>query len=154
MPRLGPSAGRRCAPVGKWTSRFWRVIALTGYFGLFGLLLLWLAWLEPPRHWPVALALIVLVGPLLFPLRGLLYGRPYTHAWSSFLALFYFTVGVFNAAGSMAQPWLAWLEIGFSVLLFLGAIFYVHTRAQEQRTGLEVTLERAMPSGESGNGQS
>lgn len=114
-------------------SRFWHAVALAGYFGLFGLLLLWFAWLEPPRRMPVSLALILLAGPLLIPLRGLLRGRSYTHAWTSFLALFYFTVGVFYAAGPMARSWLAWLEIGFSILLFLGAILYVRVRARERR---------------------
>ena len=106
-------------------SRFWRWVALIGYFGLFGLLLLWFAWLEPPGLSPVALALILWAGPLLFPLRGLLHGRPYTHAWTSFLALFYFAFGVFHVSGPMERPWLAWLDIGFSALLFFGAICYV-----------------------------
>ncbi len=75
-------------------SQFWHAVALTGYFGLFGLLLLWFSWLEPPRQLPVALGLILLVGPLLPPLRGLLHGRAYTHAWASFLALFYFISSV------------------------------------------------------------
>lgn len=121
-------------------SRFWHTVVLTGYFGLFGLLLLWLTWLEPPRRLPVVLALIVLVGPLLLPLRGLLHGRPYTHAWTSFLALFYFTVGVFNVAGPMARPWLGWLAIVFSMMLFLGAIFYVRASSRNQRTFQETRL--------------
>lgn len=83
-----------------------------------------------------ALVLILLVGPLLMPLRGLLHGRPYTHAWTSFLALFYFTVGVFNVAGPMVHPWMAWLEIGFSVLLFLGAVLYVRSRSLEWRAAV------------------
>ena len=109
--------------------RFWRTVTLIGYFGVFGLLLLWFARLEPPSRSPVALALILWVGPLLFPVRGLLHGRRYTHAWSSFLALFYFTFGVFHVAGPMARPWLAWLDIGFSVLWFLGVIGYVRVGA-------------------------
>lgn len=112
--------------------RFWWIVALSGYFGLFGLLLLWFAWLEPPSRSLVALTLLLWVGPLLFPVRGLLRGRPYTHVWSSFLALFYFAFGVFHAAGPMARPWLAWLEIGFSVLWFLGAIFYVGAGARAE----------------------
>lgn len=115
-------------------SRFWHGIALVGHFGLFGLLLLWLAWLEPPRQIPISLALILLVGPLLISMRGLLHGRPYTHAWTSFLALFYFLVGVFAAAGPMAWPWLAWLTIGFSLLLFLGTLLYVRAWARERRS--------------------
>lgn len=112
-------------------SRFWRALALTGYFGLFGVLMLRFGWLEPPSRLPVSLVLMVLVGPLLFPLRGLLYGRSYTCAWTSFLALFYFVAGVFSAAGPMRRPWLAWLEIGFSVALFAGATFYVRAKARE-----------------------
>jgi uncharacterized membrane protein len=111
-------------------SQIWRKTALIGYFSLLGLLLLWFAWLEPPARIPVALVLILLVGPLLFPLRGLLYGRLYTHAWTSFLALFYLAVGIFYVAGPMARPWLAWLSISFSGLLFLGAVLYVRTSAQ------------------------
>ncbi|HOB62719.1 MAG TPA: DUF2069 domain-containing protein [Candidatus Competibacteraceae bacterium] len=113
-------------------SRFWHGIALVGHFGLFGLLLLWLTWLEPPRQIPISLALILLAGPLLIPMRGLLHGRPYTHAWTSFLALFYFLVGVFEVAGPMTRPWLAWLTIGFSVLLFLGTLLYVRAWGREQ----------------------
>lgn len=112
-------------------SRFWHALALVGYFGLFGLLVLRFAWLEPLGRLPVSLVLIVLVGPLLFPLRGLLHGRGYTCAWTSFLALFYFADGVFSAAGPMRRPWLAWLEIACSILLFVGAIFYVRTRSRE-----------------------
>ncbi|MCP5158457.1 MAG: DUF2069 domain-containing protein [Gammaproteobacteria bacterium] len=117
-------------------SRFWQFVALTGYFGLFGLLMLWFTCLEPPRLLPVALVLFVLVGPLLLPLRGLLYGRTYTYIWAGFLALFYFTVGVFHVAGPMVRPWLAWLEIGFSILWFLGAILYVRAKARERRLSL------------------
>ena len=109
-------------------SRLWYTLALGAYFGLLGVLTLWFAWLEPAARIPVALVLLVLVAPLLAPLRGLLHGRPYTFAWTSFLALFYFTVGVFNAAGPMARPWLAWLEMACSVLLFLGAILFVRER--------------------------
>ncbi|MBK8182572.1 MAG: DUF2069 domain-containing protein [Candidatus Competibacteraceae bacterium] len=108
-------------------------MALSGYFGLFGLLLLWFGWLEPVSGLPVSVVVVLLVGPLLFPLRGLLHGRFYTHAWASFLALFYFSAGVFSLAGAMRRPWLAWLEIAFSLLWFLGAILYVRTGARERR---------------------
>lgn len=115
------------------TSRFWRCLGFTGYFGSFTLLLLWFGFLEPPSRIPVALTLLGLVGPLLFPLRGLLAGRQYTYAWSSFLALFYFLVGAFNAAGPMRLPWLAWLEMILSVSWFLGAILYVRTSARSRQ---------------------
>ena len=124
--------GNRPQTLGRM-NRLGRALALIGYFGLFFLLMAWTAWLSPPRVLPVGLVLILLVGPLLFPLRGLLHGRPYTHAWTSFLALFYFCAGVFNTAGNMDKPWLPWLEILFSCLLFLGAIFYVRSCAEDSK---------------------
>lgn len=105
--------------------RFWRILALSGYFGLIALLLAWKAWLAPSPYFPVALMLIVLVVPLLFPLRGLLHGRTYTHAWSCFLVLFYFTHGVVEAVSNPPERTLAIAEIILSLMMFFGAVFYV-----------------------------
>jgi uncharacterized membrane protein len=57
-------------------------------------LVMWIVYAPHGLHYPTALMLIVFVVPLLFPLRGLLHAKPYTHAWTSFLMLFYFTIGV------------------------------------------------------------
>jgi len=83
-----------------------------GYFVLLALLLNWLTWLSPPRGVPVALALVLLTVPLLFPLRGLLHGRPYTHAWTSFLALLYFAFGIDAVAAGHDPAWLGAVAIG------------------------------------------
>jgi uncharacterized membrane protein len=131
-------------------SRFWHAVTLVGYFGLFGVLVLWLAWLEPPNRAAISQSLLLLVGPLLFPLRGLLHGRPYTHAWTGFLALFYFAAAVFGLAGPMGRPWLAWLELGFSLLLFFGAILYVRASARERRALRE--FEREGGTADAGSG--
>ena len=122
MSKLWAAAGdgRSAAHIGM----MWRWLALFGYFGLFFLLIAWTAWLSPPERIPIAAVLLLLVGPLLFPLRGLLHGRPYTYIWASLLALGYFAAGVFNVAGEMVRPWLGWLEIGCSVMMFAGAMGY------------------------------
>jgi len=104
--------------------------AIAGYFGLVVLLTLWHGWLAPSEHFPRSLVLIVLVGPLMLPLSGLLHGRPYTFAWSSYLALFYFAYGV----GQLTRPaerYLAALAIVFSLMLFVGAIMYARYRGGE-----------------------
>ncbi len=108
-----------------------RVAALVGYFGLFSLLMAQLTWLAPPTPIPVSIALLLLVGPLLFPLRGILQGRTYTHTWASYMALFYFAAGVFNLAGDTIPDVLAWFEIAFSLLFFVAAITFVRLRASE-----------------------
>ena len=110
-----------------------RAAALLGYFGLFALLMAWYTIIAPPAYLPVSIVLVLLVGPLLFPLRGILHARPYTHAWASFLALFYFCAGVYNLAGGVQPRWLPWLEIGFSLLFFAGAVLFARWRGRELR---------------------
>ncbi len=100
----------------------------TGFFGLLGTILLWHAWLSPAGKYPVALILIVLLTPLMIPMRGLLHGRPYTHAWASMLSLFYFCLGTMYAwSGSQTGIRGYGLALTlFSLLFFNGAIFYVY----------------------------
>lgn len=108
-------------------------LTLVGFFGLFATILLWHAWLKPPGKYPVALILTVLLLPLLIPLRGLLHGRAYTHAWASMLSLFYFCLGVMHAWSEPASRVYGLSLTACSLMFFSGAIFYVrcsrHDRA-------------------------
>ena len=105
-------------------------LVLTGHLGTFALLLVWYAWLLPSRYFPVALVLLVLVTPLLLPLRGILHARRYTIAWSCFLALFYFTHGVIGSWNAPITQPLGQLEILTSTLWFVGGVGYIKaTRA-------------------------
>ena len=108
-------------------SRFLYALTLFGYFGTLVLLTLWYSWLAPATLFPAALVLMVLVVPLLFPLRGLLHGRKYTFAWSCFLALLYFTHGVMEAYSNDVTRPLGLLEVTFSSLWFLSAMAYIKT---------------------------
>ena len=114
-----------------------RFATLTGYFGLVILLTLWFTLLAPSSHLPVVVMLMVFVGPLLFPLRGLLHGKPYTHAWTSMLTLLYFTHGVIEAWSNSAERSYALLEVLFSVMLFVGAVGYARHRAREIKQAQE-----------------
>ena len=99
--------------------------ALTGYFGLLTLLLLWNTVIAPSSRFPVAMILIIVVMPLMMPLRGLLHGRPAACTWAAYLSLFYFVHGVVETAGGPQERLLAGIEIAASLLLFFGAVFYV-----------------------------
>lgn len=110
-----------------------RVLTLVGYFGLLLLLMLWPTWLSPPERLPVALVLLLLVTPLLFPLRGLLAGKVYTHAWTGFLALGYFIIGSVEAYAEPAARMVALGTVAFTLLLFAGSQLYVRFRGREQR---------------------
>ena len=101
-----------------------RTASLTGYFGLIALLLAWQLWLSPPTL-PLGLVLLVLVGPLLLPLRGIVLGRPKSHFWASLLALLY---GLHGAGELFATPQdrrLAVMEIVLACCIYVGALSYV-----------------------------
>ncbi len=113
--------------------QFSRFTTLAAWFALFALLLLWNTVLAPSSHFPVALVLVVMVGPLLFPLRGLLHGKPYTHAWASFLIMLYFAHGVQEAWVNPDERLYALLEILFSVVFYLAAITYAKLRGRQMK---------------------
>jgi len=85
--------------VGRWLS-------LLGYFSLMAGLYSW--------H---------LLGPLLFPLRGLLNGKLYTHAWSMYMAIYYFIVGVWYGAGADSLLFGIYV-VSTSLLFFAGTALF------------------------------
>jgi uncharacterized membrane protein len=107
-----------------------RIIALCGYFGLLLLLPLWYGWLSPSQL-SLGLVLGFLLIPLLFPLRGLLQGRPYTYAWTSFLALFYLIHAVVELYSSPQDRYLALLELILSLALYVGCVIYARLGGRE-----------------------
>ena len=100
-------------------------LAVGCYLSLFILLVVWQVWLAPPPREYLSLIVLILIGPLLLPLRGLLHGRRYTIAWSGMLILIYFIHGI----ASMAEPglvrWLGGLEILLSLSYFTLTIRYL-----------------------------
>jgi uncharacterized membrane protein len=93
---------------------------------LLALILLTLAWetiLAPLR--PGGSLLMLKAVPLLIPLFGILHGKRYTYKWASMFILLYFTEGVVRAwSDTGLSSRLALLEILFTVLFFICAIFY------------------------------
>ena len=110
-------------------------VTITGYFGLFVSLILWYGWLNTAPGIPRSLSLLLTVGPLMFPLRGLLHGKPYTFGWATFLALFYLLLGILNAANAETRL-LGSLEIIFSVLFFNGAMLYARWKSKQLKPNI------------------
>jgi len=107
----------------------WRVATLCGYFGTLFLVMAWIIWLAPdstPRSIVLAIALL----PMLLPLRGLLHGTRYTHAWASFLALPYFAFGIDAMIHRTEMKWLGALLVLLSTVWFCGCMFYARYYAQ------------------------
>lgn len=107
-------------------------MALISYFALMTHLLLWNIWLGPSNYFPVAMTLIVMVVPLLFPLRGILHGRAYTHAWTGFLALLYFIHGIGDFVVNPPERIYSGIEIALSLTLFVGCAFYARITGKSE----------------------
>ncbi len=118
---------------------FYYKITLVGYFGILILLSSWIIYFKPPTNSTISLSLIFILSPLLIALRGLLNGKRYTFAWSSMLILFYFMHGVVEAWAneSTLVQILALIEVGFSVIFFIGAIMFVKYKSRELGQKLE-----------------
>jgi len=104
---------------------YYYIAALAGFFGLFALLMLWHTVLAPSTHFPVALVLLVVVTPLLLPMRGLLDRKPKSCAWAAYVSLIYFLHGTAEAYVNTDERLYAGLEIVLSLMLFFGTAFYV-----------------------------
>lgn len=112
------------------TPRTYNLLAATSLIALIALCIAWELWLAPLR--PGGSMLVLKVLPLLAPLFGILRGKRYTHQWTSFLALAYFTEGTVRGASDTGLSlWLGWAEAGLAVMLFAGCLGYARTTARK-----------------------
>lgn len=100
-----------------------RWLTLLGYFSLMSGLYAWHLWLNPAEKHLISVIIFFQLGPLILPIFGLLNGKLYTHAWSMYLAIFYFIVGVWYA-GSDKDLMIGLYVIFTSLVFFLGTVLY------------------------------
>ena len=102
--------------IGRWLTLF-------GYFSLMISLYSWHLIINDTEKHLMSIIVLLQIGPLLFPLRGLLNKKVYTHAWSMYLAIYYFIVGVWYGAGE--NSFIFGLVVVFTSLCFFAgtAIF-------------------------------
>lgn len=108
--------------------RAYNLLASGSLIALIALCISWELWLAPLR--PGGSMLVLKALPLLAPLFGLLGGKRYTHQWTSFLALAYFTEGMVRGTSDPGPSrWLGMVEVGLAVALFAGCLGYARTAA-------------------------
>ena len=115
---------------------FFKRLALFSFFALMISLTCWILLAEHSSNYPTSAWLIIALVPLLFPLRGLMYGKPYTHAWTGFLMLFYFSHGVGEVYSAQGFDLYASLEVLLSSTTFIASIIFIRLNAKnvEQST--------------------
>lgn len=103
----------------------WRRASLLAYTATLLLTFNWLSWYSPPTEVPRALLLLIIVVPLVLPLRGFLHGRAMSYIAVAIVAMWLFAVGVDIALYEQAWKALGWALTGCSVLLFVCCYFYL-----------------------------
>ncbi|MFT6249121.1 MAG: putative membrane protein [Cognaticolwellia sp.] len=106
-------------------------IALLGYFSLLFFMPLWLLVLSPSESLTTSTTLVLFILPLLFPLKGLLQGNPFTYAWANFIVLIYFLHSLTTLWVLPSDMIWAILELIFASTMFLGCTYYAKYRGQE-----------------------
>ncbi len=108
-----------------------RKFALIGFFGLLLWVMFWHILLVEPRTYTITFILIVYVLPLLLPAKGIIQGKPYTHAWASFIVLLYLMHGI-TVWYSIPEQWLyALIEIVLCLMMFVGSSYFARLRGKE-----------------------
>jgi uncharacterized membrane protein len=130
-PGLVPKAIPMSAKV-----KIYRYLALCGHLGLLAWMSIWYLGLSNARDYSIVFIFIVYLLPLLFPLYGIIKAKPYTHAWSCFVVLWYF---MHSATTMYVEPTYmihAIIEMVFVIMMFVGCAMFARLRGQELGTGL------------------
>jgi len=106
-------------------------ITLLGYFSLLIYMPVWLLWINPSQGLSPLLSLAMFTLPLLFPLKGLVQGNPYTYAWANFIVMLYFLHSLTTLWVSPEDIIWASLELIFATTMFVAGSYYAKYRGQE-----------------------
>ncbi len=106
-------------------------ITLLSYFSLLIYMPIWLLVINPSQGLSPWLSFVMFTLPLLFPLRGLVKGDPYTYAWANFIVMLYFLHALTTLWVSSEDLIWASLELFFATTMFLAGTYFAKYRGQE-----------------------
>lgn len=109
----------------------YRYLALIGYLSLISWVLIWQVFISPHPHINPYTAAIAWCIPLLFPLRGILSGKAYTHAWANFVLMLYFLHSLTILYVDQGERWLAAIELLITSATFVASVLYARNKGRE-----------------------
>ncbi len=116
--------------------RVWRAFTIIGLLGMVLLVVVWNGWLSPVQNIPRSIEILILLSPLLFFVRGVLYGRYSTHVKVTFPAILYFILGVWYALTPQEEIY-GYLMLLFSLMLYFGGFLYARAIMIEDKKSKE-----------------
>jgi uncharacterized membrane protein len=116
--------------------KVYRYLALIGHLGLLTWMTIWYLILSDSRDYSNTFVIVIYLLPLVLPLYGIIKAKPYTHAWSCFIVLWYLmhSVTVMYVEPSFIIH--AIVELFFVVMMFVGCSMFARLRGKELGTGL------------------
>jgi uncharacterized membrane protein len=92
---------------------------------------LWQSTISPHPHLNNYVIAVMWIIPMLLPLKGILEGKPYTHAWANFILMFYFLHALTILWVDDGERWLALVELVITSCTFIANILFARVRAKE-----------------------
>ncbi|RUO55479.1 DUF2069 domain-containing protein [Pseudidiomarina homiensis] len=114
----------------------YRWLALVSYIGLLSWVLIWQFATDFSQQ-SVLFKSLVYVLPLLFPLLGIIRGKPYTHAWANFILMWYFLHSLTMLYIAPEQRWWAAVELLLTTLAFAGCTLFARNQGRALGLGLK-----------------
>lgn len=114
----------------------YRYLALVGHVGLLVWLSIWYFGLSTAQDYSFTFILLIYLLPLIVPLHGIIKAKPYTHAWSCFVVLWYFLHAITVMYAEPEYILHASLELIFAISMFVGCMMFARLRGQELGAGL------------------
>jgi uncharacterized membrane protein len=114
----------------------YRYLALISHIALLVWMSIWYLALDTKADYSIIFILLFYILPLLFPLKGILEAKPYTHAWACFIVLLYFLHAITVIYAEPAYVWHASLELLLASGMFIGCSVFARLRGQELGTSL------------------
>ena len=106
-------------------------MTLVSYFSLLVYMPMWLILINPSEGLSPLLSLTMFTLPLLFPMRGLLKGNPFTYAWTNFILMIYFLHSLTTLWVSAEDLLWASIELILTSIMFLSGTYYAKYKGQE-----------------------
>jgi uncharacterized membrane protein len=119
------------------STKKYRYLALVCHLCLLAWIAVWQYFLRPEPVYSSVFIFCMYVLPLLFPLPGIMKGKPYTHAWANFIVLFYVIHGLTIIYAEPHEWMYAIIELLLATGMFIGCAVYARKRGRELGQGLK-----------------
>ena len=127
-----------------FNTKFFRILTLTSYLLLIVWLVVWHFILTIDKPTSTLCTLLFWIMQILLPIKGLIEGKPYTHAWTNFIVMYYLLHGLTAVYAVEGERLYAFVEIILCCALFTGCSFYARMRGRELGLGIRKLKEELL----------